>query len=270
MKSFYRNRPLSFAHRGASYEAPENTLAAFLLAAELKADGIELDVQLSKDGEVVVIHDFDLEGSTNGTGPVRERTLAELKELDAGGWFAPSYAGQRIPTLQEVIDAVGHRLLLNIELKTLSLRGNGLAAEVVRTIEDNHLLDRAIVSSYNPFALRRVKRLNPWIAIGLVYEPDLPLPLRHPWARHFLKLDALHPHHSLVDERYLRWARTRGYSVHTWEVDDPGRMWQLMRLGVEHIITNRPDLLRHVLEAGQNESPSPDDLPPSGSGLRGG
>ncbi len=270
MKSFYRDRPLIFAHRGASHEAPENTLAAFLLAAELEADGVELDVQLSKDGEIVVIHDFDLESSTNGTGPVRERTLAELKELDAGGWLDPSYAGQQVPTLQEVIDAVGHRLLLNIELKTLSLRDDGLAAEVVRTIEDNHLLDRVIVSSFNPFALWRTKRLNPWIPIGLLYAPDLPLPLRYPWARHLLRLDALHPHHSLVSDRYLRWARTRGYGVHTWTVDDPGRMWQLIRLGVELIITNRPDLLRQVLEAGQEESRSPDELLPSGSAFRGG
>jgi len=260
MKSFYRDRPLNFAHRGASYEAPENTLAAFLLAAELGADGVELDVQLSKDGEIVVIHDFDLESSTNGSGPVRERTLSELKDLDAGAWFDPGYAGQQIPTLQEVIDAVGHRLLLNIELKTSSLRDDGLVAEVVRTIEDSHLLDRVIVSSFNPIALRRVKRLNPWVPIGLLYAPDLPLPLRHPWARHLLKPDALHPHHSLVDQRYLRWARERGYGVHTWTVDDPGRMWQLMRLGVELIITNRPDLLSQVLEARQEEPRSPDGL----------
>ncbi len=270
MESFYRDRPLNFAHRGASYEAPENTLAAFLLAAELGADGVELDVQLSKDGEVVVIHDLNLECSTNGSGPVRERTLAQLKDLDAGGWFDPGYAGQQVPTLQEVIDAVGHRLLLNIELKTPSLRDDGLVAEVVRTIEDNHLLDRVIVSSFNPIALWRVRRLEPWIPIGLLYAPDLPLPLRHPWARHLLKLEALHPRHSLVDQRYLRWARGRGYGVHTWTVDDPGRMWQLMRLGVELIITNRPDLLSQVLEARQEESRSPDGPISSRAAFRGG
>ncbi len=269
MEQFYRDSPLNFAHRGASYEAPENTLAAFLLAAELGADGVELDVQLSQDGEVVVIHDLNLESSTNGSGPVRERTLAELKDLDAGSWFDPGYAGQQVPTLQEVIDAVGHRLLLNIELKTLSLKDDGLVAEVVRIIEDNHLLDRVIVSSFNPIALRRVKRLYPWIRIGLLYAPDLPLPLRHPWARHLLELDALHPHHSLVDQRYLRWARERGYGVHTWTVDDPGRMWQLMRLGVELIITNRPDLLKQVLEARQEEPRSPDGSPSSRAAFRG-
>ena len=163
MKSFYLDRPLNFAHRGASHNAPENTLAAFLLAIELGADGIELDVQLSKDGEIVVIHDLILETTTDGVGPVRERTLAELKELDAGRRFDPAYAGQRIPTLQQVIDAVGHRLLLNIELKTMSWRDEGLAEAVVQAIEDNDLLDRTVVSS--PTLRTWTARWPRWISI---------------------------------------------------------------------------------------------------------
>jgi glycerophosphoryl diester phosphodiesterase len=247
MGSFNLDRPLNFAHRGASSEAPENTLAAFLLAAELGADGIELDVQLSRDQEVVVIHDLSLEATTDGQGPVREKTLAELKELDAGSRFDPAFAGQRIPTFQEVLEAVGHRLLLNVELKSVSLRDDGLAAQVVRIIEDHHLLDRVVVSSFNPLPLRQVKRLNPWIPIGLLYAPDNPVYLRRPWFRHLLQFEALHPHHSQVNERYMRWARDHGYRIHTWTVDDPGRMWQLMQLGVDIIITNRPDLLHQVL-----------------------
>ena len=175
VESFYLDRPLNFAHRGASYEAPENTLAAFLLAAELGADGIEFDVQLSADGQAVVIHDFNLEKTTDGQGPVALKTLDELKELDAGAWFDPIFAGQRIPTLQEVIDAVGQRLLLNVELKTFSLRDDGLAAAVVRTIEDHHLLDRVIVSSFNPLAVRRVKQLNPRISSWLALCATHPL-----------------------------------------------------------------------------------------------
>ena len=269
MPSFYQDRPLNFAHRGASAEAPENTLAAFLHAVELGADGIELDVQLSSDGELVVIHDFGLETTTDGTGPVRERTLAELKELDAGSHFDPAFAGEQIPTLQEVIDAVGHQLLLNIELKTDSLRDDGLAAGAVRAIEDNHLLDRAIISSFNPLALRWVNRLNPWISVGLLYAPDMPLLQRWSWARHLLRLEALHPHHSQVDDRYMSWATERGYRVHTWTVDDPGRMWQLMRQGVDIIITNRPDLVRKVLQSGRGEGPSPDEWLPSSLRSRG-
>jgi glycerophosphoryl diester phosphodiesterase len=263
VKSFYLDRPLNFAHRGASHQAPENTLAAFLLAAELEADGIELDVQISRDGELVVIHDFVLETTTDGAGPVREKTLTELKDLDAGRRFDPAYAGQEIPTLQEVIDAVGHRLLLNIELKTASWQDDGLAGTVVRAVEDNHLLDRTIVSSFNPVALRRVSRLNPAIPIGLLYAPDLPLPLRRPWARHLLELDAIHPHHTLVEDRYAPWARQRGYRVHTWTVDDPGRMRRMVQLGVDIVITNRPDLFRQVLQTGSGERMPEGGLPAS-------
>jgi glycerophosphoryl diester phosphodiesterase len=251
MESFYLDRPLNFAHQGASHEAPPNTLAAFLLAAELGADGIEFDVHLSSDGEVMVIHDFSVDATTDGHGPVRDKTLSELKRLDAGSWFDPAFSGERIPTLGEVIDVAGEPLLLNIELKTKSLRGDGLAEAVVRIVEENHLLERVIVSSFNPLSLWQVRRLSRSIAIGLLYAPDLPFFLRRPWFRYLLRPEALHPDYTMVDGDYMRWARGQGYRVHTWTVDDPGEMWQLVREGADLIITNRPDLLTEVLLAGQ-------------------
>lgn len=256
MDSYYSDLPLNFAHRGASYEAPENTLAAFLLAAELGADGIELDVQLSKDGEVAVIHDSSLETTTDGHGPVGAKTMAELQELDAGSWFDPVFAGQQIPTLQQVVDAVRSRLLLNIELKTASLTDSNLVTAVVRIVEENHLLDRVVVSSFNHLLLRKVRQLNPWIPIGLLYSPDMPLPLRRTWLRPLLRPEALHPSYEMLDPKTVRWAKERGYRLHTWTVDDPGVMWQLMRLGVDLIITNRPDLLRQVLRTRAEKQPS--------------
>jgi glycerophosphoryl diester phosphodiesterase len=249
MERYYRDRPLNFAHRGASYDAPANTLAAFLLAAEMGADGVELDVHLSKDGEVVVIHDFSLESTTDGQGQVRDHALTELRELDAGSWFDPAFAGQRIPTLQEVVDAVGHRLLINIEIKTNKLRDDALTAEVVRLVEDNNLSDRVIVSSFSPLALRSVRQANPTIPIGQLYDPEQSLVLRKAWLRHFIRPDALHPHCSVVDAKYVRWAREKGYRVHVWTADDPGEMRQLVADGVDLIITNRPDLLRKVLQS---------------------
>jgi glycerophosphoryl diester phosphodiesterase len=250
MESFYLDRPLNFAHQGASHEAPGNTLAAFLLAAELGADGIELDVQLTRDGEIVVIHDLTLEATTDGRGRVSSQTLAELRELDAGSWFDPAFAGQEIPTLQEVVEAVGHQLLLNVELKTTRLGDDGLADAVVRLLEENHLLDRVVVSSFNPLAIWRVRRLNPWISIGLLYAPDTPLLLRRPWMRHWVRPDALHPHYTSVDAGYVQWARKKGYRVHTWTVDDRKEMERLIQAGADIIITNRPDLLRQSLEDG--------------------
>ena len=252
MESFYLDRPLNFAHRGASHEAPENTLASFSRAADLGADGIEFDVQLSSDGQVVVIHDFVLETTTDGHGPVRDRTLSELKELEAGAWFDRRFAGQRIPTLQELIDEVGHRLLLNIELKTASLRDDGLALAVVRILQENALLGRVIVSSFNPLAVWRIKRADARIPIGLLYAPDLPFLMRRPWSRHLLRLDALHPYHASVDAAYVSWAREQGLRIHTWTVDEPADMRRFIRLGIDLMITNRPDLLGQALSSELN------------------
>jgi len=241
---FYLDRPLNFAHRGASYEAPANTLAAFLLAVELGADGIELDVHLSKDGHVVVIHDFDVSATTDGQGLVCDKTLAELKELDAGSWFDPVFAGQRIPTLQEVIDAVGRRLLLNIELKVRGWSDGGLAAKVVQIVEESGLVDRVILSSFNPRVVWRAKLRNPKIATGLLYAQDKPLFLRKAWSRRLLRPTALHPHYAMVDSHYVWWANKQGYRVNVWTADEPGDMRRLMREGVDIIVSNRPDILR--------------------------
>jgi glycerophosphoryl diester phosphodiesterase len=234
-----------------------------LLAQELGADGVELDVHLSRDGELVVIHDLTLDATTDGHGPVRAKTLAELRALDAGSWFAPSFAGQQIPTLQEVVDALGRQMRINIELKSVSLKDDGLASAVVHLVQETGLLDRVVVSSFNPFALWRVRRLNPRIPVGMLYdahERRLPFFLRRPWLRHLLRPEALHPQADMVDADLVGWAHERGYHLHTWTVDDPGRMWQLVQAGVDMIITNRPDLLRRVLEAGRGRrnAPGPD------------
>jgi glycerophosphoryl diester phosphodiesterase len=247
----HADRPLNFAHRGASHHAPANTLAAFLLAAELGAGGVELDVHASKDGEAVVIHDFTVDGTTDGQGEVRDKTLAELRELDAGGWFDPAFAGQRIPTLQEAFEAVGHRLLINVEIKTKGLQEDSLVAEVVRIVEDNAMSDRVIISSFNPLALRSVKRANPVIPVGLLYDPEQILFLRKAWLRHLVRPNALHPHYSQVDASYVAWAREQGYALNVWTVDDPDEMQRMVNCGVDIIITNRPDLLGGVLSAGQ-------------------
>jgi len=245
-EAFDLGRTLNFGHRGASREAPANTLAAFARAAALGADGVELDVHLSRDREVVVIHDFVLDGTTNGHGPVRDRTLAELKELDAGAWFNPAFSGERIPTLQEVFDAVGKRLLLNIELKSRGGEEAELVAAVLGLVERNDLLGRVVISSFNRQAVAQVRRMNPHIPVGLLFEIDPFVTLR-PWPGSLARPEALHPYHRMVSHAYVRWAGWRGYRIHTWTVDDPLRMRQLVEWGVEIVITNRPDLLAQVL-----------------------
>ena len=253
LDNLYQGRVLNFAHRGANHDAPQNTLAAFRLAVEMGADGVELDVQASKDGEAVVIHNFTVDATTDGQGRVADKTLAELKELDAGAWFDAvptklAFAGQRIPTLQEVIVEVGHQLLLNIELKTRVFGSTGLIAEVVRLIEDHNLVHRVVVSSFNPFSLRQVKKLNPRIHTGLLYYFDLPAHLARSVLLSLAGSGALHPEKHLINQKYMAWAKERGYRVNAWTVDEPAEMKRLIALGVDGIITNRPDVLREILE----------------------
>jgi glycerophosphoryl diester phosphodiesterase len=238
---------LNIAHRGASAAAPANTMAAFEKALALGADGIELDVQLSADGVPVVIHDFTVDDTTDGSGKVARMTLAQLEQLDAGSYFDPAFASERIPTLEKVLEVMGNRLLLNIELKGFSLFDKGLERAVIGLIEQHALRSRVFLSSFNPFSLWRAKRTAPHIPVGLLYSPDLPLPLRRAWLAFLFPHEARHPHHTMVNARYMAWARRRGYRVNTWTVDDTGEMRRLISLGVDGIITNVPDVLRGVL-----------------------
>lgn len=242
---------LNIAHRGASAAAPPNTLAAFEKAIELGANGIEFDVQLSNDGIPVIIHDFTVDATTDGSGQVADLTLTQLRRLDAGSTFDPAFAGERIPTLDEVLQSVGNRLLLNIELKTTSRRDNGLEQAVIARVKQHSLGSRVLLSSFNPFALRRAKRIAPHIPAGLLIAPNLPLPLRRAWLAFLAPHEARHPQYQMVDEHYVAWAQRRGYRVNVWTVNEPDEMRRLIGLGVDGIITDVPAVLCQVLESRQ-------------------
>jgi AmmeMemoRadiSam system protein A len=243
----YKDGPLNFGHRGAPTSAPENTLASFEKARGMGADGVELDVTLSADGQVVVIHDEDVERTTNGRGRVQELTLAQVKALDAGSWFAPQYAGLRIPTLREVMAWAGDDMLLNIELKSITLRSDGLEEAVVALIREQRLEAHVVVSSFNPLAIRRVRQLAPELHSGLLYASGLPVYLRRAWLRPLADPQALHPQLEMVDEAYMRWAKGKGYCVNVWAPATASEMQRLIALGVDMIITDRPGLLADVL-----------------------
>lgn len=239
--------PLVFGHRGASFDAPENTLAAFALARQQGADGVELDTMLSRDGVPVVIHDVTLENTTDGHGPVRDLDLKALKALDAGSHFDREFQGEPIPTLDEVLETLGPDLRVNIELKTWSWRPDGLEEAVLNVIRRHDAGSRVIISSFNPMALRRFRALAPYLPIGYLYAPDEPIYLRHAWLMFGLPHEARHPFHEMIDARYMDWARRRGYQINTWTVDSPDRMRTLRDLGVHGIITNRPALALEAL-----------------------
>jgi len=241
------HRPLVLAHRGACRAAPENTMAAFRLAAEMGADGVELDVQLCKDGEAVVIHNPRVDETTDGSGEVKDFTLAELQELDAGSWFATEFAGERIPALAQVLHELGPRLVLNVELKSWSLLSNALEAEVVRLVEDSSMVHQVIISSFNPLALWRVRRLNRFISTGLLYAPDQPRYLRDRWLQPLARPNALHPRWDMLNQADVAAAQRLGLRVNAWTCNDPDTTSRLAGWGVDAIITDRPDLVYNLL-----------------------
>lgn len=234
---------LILAHRGAMAAAPMNTMAAFELALEQGADGIELDVQRSSDGHAVIAHDFSVDATSDGSGAVAEKTLSELQELDAGSWFSSDYAGERIPSLDQVFASLGGRTLFNVEIKSGRAGSGKVEEQVAACVRRYSVADRVVVSSFDPYVLRNFRLLLPTVMIGFLYVPGLPLPLRK------LPHEAKHPRHDMVDEAYMRWARENNFYVNTWTVNEPERALELRGLGVNAIISDDPKMMVDALSS---------------------
>ncbi len=234
------------AHRGASGYAPENTLAAFAKALELGADMVEMDIHLSKDGEIMVIHDDTLERTTNGRGHVCDYTVADLKELDASHHFS-AYRGERLPTLPEVIELVNRRAGLVIEIKNGPVFYPGIEAKLVRLLEQYDLVTQTIVIAFYHPSLQIVKQLNPAIQTGILYAAGL----LEPWTiAAAVGAQALHPCYEYTTPEMIVEAQRRGYRVHPWTIDQPADLERWAASGVDAITTDFPDRLARILACG--------------------
>jgi len=238
--------PLIYAHRGASALAPENTLAAFLLALQAGADGIELDVMLSQDKELLVIHDSTVDRTTDGSGKVAEMPLAALRELDAGTRFGEEFRGEKLPTLAEVFETVGGKMRINVELKNYAQPLDDLTSRVIALTERFHLADSVLLSSFNPINLSKARRQNPKIRRGLLVSPGDRLMLGA--GGRLFPYHALHPYYEDVTPEMAADLRARGKQLNTWTVDDPQALLRLHSIGVDGIISNNPAAARAVLE----------------------
>ncbi|WP_107839133.1 glycerophosphodiester phosphodiesterase [Metasolibacillus meyeri] len=235
------NKPAIFAHRGASGQFPENTMRAFEEALQSGVNGIELDVQLTKDGEVIIIHDEKIDRTTNGQGFVKNFTLAELETFDAGGWFSSKFEGERLVTLDKVLawmQKEGNHLRLNIELKNDQIQYVGLEDKVLALINKYDLQERIIISSFNPFSLQRVRMQNANIEIGyLIFGmPDNAL-----WIAKEIGANAIHCEAPYALSAYGEAAKKAGYPLRIYTVNAEDEYKQLVKVGVEVVMTDFPE-----------------------------
>ena len=241
-------RPTIFAHRGASAHAPENTLAAFELALAQGADGIELDAKLSADGHVVIIHDATVARTTDRQGRVRDMSLAELRSLDAGGFFAEQYRGEKVPTLDEVFEALGKRMFVNVELTNYNTPGDYLVESVCMLVKKCGLQKQVLFSSFFASNLSKARGLLPEVPRGLLAFNGL----LGAWARSFGfafgRYQALHPNLKDVTPQQVQRVHRLKRRVHVWTVNTAEDMRRLFNWDVDAIFTDDPQLAVQVRE----------------------
>ncbi len=242
-----------WAHRGARREAPENTLPAFERAITQGADGVELDVQLTSDDVMVVIHDETVDRTTNGSGAVAAHTLAELQLLDASAGL-PGFGGTRIPTLLDVLDLlVPAGLIINIELKNACEEYPGLERKVLEAIASWDAADQVVLSTFNHYSLKTLQELGAVSELGMLFSD----PLYSPWCyASTLKVNAIHPPTGCVlGPAYVRCAQEEGLAVRPWVANDDGELRRLFKWGVDAVFTDAPGRARRIR----------DDFPPIGT-----
>lgn len=234
----------NIAHRGFSGKYPENTMLAFEKAVEAGCDGIELDIQLTKDGEIVIIHDESTKRTANRPGLVRDRTLEELRRLDASNGYGAEYGFNPVPTLREYFEYIRDKdVFTNIELKNSLFRYRGMEEKMIALIREYDLTEKVLFSSFNHFSMLKCKRLSPesrcalltssWLAGAGAYAQRL-------------GAEFINPFYPFLTDQNIRELRGHGIRAQAWTVNDTRAMRRLARRGVFGVITNRPDIFRKI------------------------
>ncbi len=234
------------AHRGASAISPENTMIAFKRAIEMGADAIETDVQMTKDGHLILIHDETLERTTDGEGWVKDYTLEQIRELDAGSWYTSTYEGQKIPTLDEFFELIlTTKLWVNIEIKMGFVMYPGIEERLAEKIKEYQLVDRVVVSSFNHYSIAKIKKMASEIKTAILYTEGL----YKPWDyAKVLNAISLHPDKEVVFQEIINDAHENGIKVYPYTVDDKDEMREMIAMNVDGIMTNVPDRLILLLK----------------------
>lgn len=231
-----------YAHRGASALAPENTLIAFRKAIDLGTKGIELDVQLSRDGVVMVMHDDTLDRTTNGKGRLEKFSLEELKKLDSGVWFNKSFCDEKIPTLEDVIKILPENIKLNIEFKPDKKNAVKIAQEVYKILEKYKNFNSIIISSFYHQSLLEYRKLDENIPMGMLFEYDIVNMFE------YIKNTGINPvsiniSSEYVDEKLVEEAHLNNLKVAVYTVNSYDIAMNLKKIGVDEIFSNYPDII---------------------------
>lgn len=229
-------------HRGAMGLAPENTMISFETALSYKADLIELDIHLSKDNQIIVIHDETLERTTTGIGNIQDHNLKELREFDAGIKFSEQFKGERIPVLDEVLDFIKDKeIRLNIEIKNGPVFYKGIEEKTAVLIDKYDYYEKVIVSSFDHNSLKRIKLINPKIHTAILYGCEI---VDFDEYVKKLQVSAVHPHHYWVTNELIERMHNLDIAVNTWVINDKVLFNKFSEMGVDSIGTNFPDKMK--------------------------
>jgi len=234
--------PIIFGHRGASKYAPENTIAAFELALQQGAGAFELDTKLSADGIPVVIHDQTVDRTTKGSGKVDQLRAKELHAMDAGSTFSKKYSNERIPLLEEVFMIFKNRALINVELKNYHNPFDKLPEIVFEIANRIDVLDQLLFSSFTPSSLNKIKRLIPEARVALLCQRGLLGDLLRSKAFSSVSPDYIHPYFKDISKSFIEKQHHMNRKVNTWTVNQQADMIELIKQGVDGIITDDPKL----------------------------
>ena len=253
-KSENNLQPKIIAHRGGAKLAPENTLAAFKNAISIGVDMIEIDVHLSKDSNIIVIHDATLNRTTDGTGEIKNLSLAEIKNYDAGSWFSKDFDNEKVPTLSEVLETINGKVVLLIEIKDGDERYPGLEKKIVEAVKNHDAVKWVIIQSFNKNSIIRIKKIYPELVTfylsGKTFDQFYSEILEKMKSNEKIEkqFDGIAASHSLLDANKVVILHKADFKVFTYTVNKPQEMKNNIDIGVDGIITDSPDKLKAILQ----------------------
>jgi glycerophosphoryl diester phosphodiesterase len=237
---------INFAHRGASGYYPENTMISFKRALEMNCTGIETDIQMTRDGLLILMHDEKINRTTNGSGYIKDYTYKELKKLDAGSWFDKRFKNAAIPLAEELLELTKLKdIFINLELKTDKIWYKNIEEKVIELINKINMNDRVIISSFNHKSLMLCKEIDSTIKTAVLYKRRFSKPEKF---ADLSKADAVHPpFYAIRNKNFVNNLKAKGFMINSWTVNSYENMELLIERGIDGIITNFPDMLNEIL-----------------------